>query len=54
MIDWGIDKYSVKNCVGKMAKTFGSLTEAQISELLRLTEAAYEGHEKTKKNRKND
>jgi hypothetical protein len=31
MVDWDIEKHSTKNLVGKMAKTFASLTEAQIA-----------------------
>ena len=41
MVDWGIEKQSIKNLIGKMAKTFGSLTEGQVAELLRVVEAAY-------------
>jgi hypothetical protein len=31
MVEWGIEKHSIKNLIGKMAKTFGSLTEAQVA-----------------------
>ena len=52
MIDWGIEKHSVKNLIAKMAKTFASLTEAQVAELLKVIETAFENHEKMKKNKK--
>ena len=35
-----------------MAKTFASLTEAQVAELLKMVETAYEGSEKMKKSQK--
>ena len=44
MIEWRIEKHSIKNIAGKLAKTFGSLTEAQIAELLKVIETAYESH----------
>ena len=52
MIDWGIEKHSIKNLVAKMAKTFATLSETQIAEMLKMIETAYENHEKVKKNKK--
>lgn len=49
MVDCGLEKHNIKNLIGKLAKTFGSLTESQVAELLKVIETAYENFEKTKK-----
>lgn len=36
MIDCGIEKHNVKNLIGKVAKTFQSLAESQIAELIKI------------------
>lgn len=41
MVNFGLEKHSIKNLVGKIAKTFGLLKEAQVAELLKVIETAY-------------
>ena len=41
MVDCGLEKHNIKNLIGKLAKTFGSLTEGQVAELLKVIETAY-------------
>jgi hypothetical protein len=41
MVDCGLEKHNVKNLIGKLAKTFASLTEAQVAELLKVIESAH-------------
>lgn len=41
MVDCGLEKHNVKNLIGKLAKTFGSLSEAQVAELLKVIETAH-------------
>lgn len=31
MVDCGLEKHNIKNLIGKLAKTFGSLTESQVA-----------------------
>jgi hypothetical protein len=52
MVECGIEKHNIKNLVGKLAKTFGSLTESQVAELLKVIETGYENMEKVKKSKK--
>jgi hypothetical protein len=47
MIGCGIDKYTTKNTVAKMAKSFG-LAENQTSDLLKFIEAGFDKYEKEK------
>lgn len=42
MVECGIEKHNIKNLIGKLAKTYGSLSEAQVAELLKVVETAYE------------
>lgn len=45
MIGCGIDKYTIKNTIAKMAKSFG-LAENQTGDLLKFIEAGFEKYEK--------
>lgn len=49
MVECAIEKHHVKNLIGKLAKTFGSLSEAQVAELLKVIESAHENLEKARK-----
>jgi len=31
MVEWGLEKHSIKNLIGKLAKTYASLTEVQVA-----------------------
>jgi hypothetical protein len=42
MVESGLEKHHIKNLIGKLAKTFASLSEAQVAELLKVIETAYE------------
>lgn len=42
MIDCGLEKYAIRNLIAKLAKSYGGLTEVQISELLKVIETGYE------------
>jgi hypothetical protein len=45
MIGCGIDKYTTKNTVAKMSKSFG-LADSQTGDLLKFIETGYEKYEK--------
>lgn len=49
MVECAIEKHHIKNLIGKLAKTFSSLSEAQVAELLKVIESAYENLEKARK-----
>lgn len=49
MVECAIEKHHIKNLIGKLAKTFCSLSEAQVAELLKVIESAYENLEKARK-----
>lgn len=51
MVECAIEKHHIKNLIGKLAKTFSSLSEAQVAELLKVIESAYENLEKARKGR---